>query len=241
MLVLGIDLSSDIGNVSLVQGQTVLGSVSVRMRHRPLLNCIQLIHDLFRLTDCKIDDLDLLSGVVGPGSWTGLRVTAVTLNTLSFTLQVPVVPVNLFDALAEDTICRDMDVFAVVQATRTHAHVAQISKNGMRIATYADIEYTTFAEITNIVGESADIIVSASDDAIDKLRVFCGDKIRLTTVEHLPPASIGAACVASGLYLAHPAKWSESFIRPEYLGSPVKGRAFEIKRGIGGKALENEK
>jgi len=62
-----------------------------------LLTCI---NDMLDKVKCKLEDLDVLGCVIGPGSFTGIRVGVSTVRALSYALKIPVLGVTYFDVLA---------------------------------------------------------------------------------------------------------------------------------------------
>lgn len=51
--------------------------------------------------NAKLEDMDYLSAVVGPGSFTGVRIGVNLINSFSLALNKPTIAINAFDVLAE--------------------------------------------------------------------------------------------------------------------------------------------
>ena len=96
---LAVDTSAGRGSVALVDGGRVLTDYSDEARsHTRRLE--PMINALLDQAGLRLSDLDALAYGAGPGSFTGLRVTAGLVQGLAFGLQLPVVPVSSLRAMA---------------------------------------------------------------------------------------------------------------------------------------------
>jgi tRNA threonylcarbamoyladenosine biosynthesis protein TsaB len=97
---LTIDTSTPTGSVAISRGETLLGEIllNVKSTHtdRLLLTLRQLLAD----AGLQLADVDALAAVLGPGSFTGLRVGVATIKGLALALDKPVVGVSTLQALA---------------------------------------------------------------------------------------------------------------------------------------------
>jgi tRNA threonylcarbamoyl adenosine modification protein YeaZ len=58
------------------------------------------IDEMLTLAKADINDIDVFACVIGPGSFTGLRIGVSTVRALAFSLKKPVIAVTYFDCLA---------------------------------------------------------------------------------------------------------------------------------------------
>ncbi len=93
MLVVGITASTARHSVALLEGEELLGEISVGVpfRHAELLP--KALRDVFALAGRRPADLDLIAVDVGPGLYTGLRAGIVAAKAFGFALSRPIVPV----------------------------------------------------------------------------------------------------------------------------------------------------
>ncbi|WP_343182364.1 tRNA (adenosine(37)-N6)-threonylcarbamoyltransferase complex dimerization subunit type 1 TsaB [Buchnera aphidicola] len=64
-------------------------------------NILQLIKDILKKKNIKINDLNIISFVNGPGNFTGLRIGANVAQGLSIPYNIPIVGISTFDILAD--------------------------------------------------------------------------------------------------------------------------------------------
>lgn len=124
MLTLTVDFTSDLGSVSVSHDEEIESLISLNLHRQPLRFCAHAIQSALELAGHQVDNVDLLCTVIGPGSWTGLRVSSTVMNALAFTLGVPHVPVSLFEAFR----------FAVPNLERATKAVVQISSTQLAVA-----------------------------------------------------------------------------------------------------------
>ena len=101
-------------------------------RHAELLT--PLITQVLSEAGRSVADLDLIVTGVGPGPYTGLRVSVVTATTLGMALGVPVVGVCTLDGFAYDAVRTDARAVVVASdARRREVYWAAYDDTGRRI------------------------------------------------------------------------------------------------------------
>lgn len=100
MLVLGIDTSSDVGGVGLVQDGRLLAeyTLTVKRTHSELV--MASVDRVLKDVGAVPGDLAGICAATGPGSFTGLRIAITTAQVMGYALGVPVVGVSTLDAMA---------------------------------------------------------------------------------------------------------------------------------------------
>ena len=67
-------------------------------RHMPLL--MPTIEEVLRKIDTSIENVSYISSVIGPGSFTGIRIGVACVNAFALALNKPLVSVNSFELMA---------------------------------------------------------------------------------------------------------------------------------------------
>lgn len=124
MLVMGIDSSSEIAAVGLVNRDGILGEINIRLINRHSEELISNIDFLLKQTGYRMRDLEGLSVTVGPGSFTGLRIGISTAKTFAQVLDIPIVGISTLDVLAYNLGHLDDWLLPLVDAKRDRVYTA---------------------------------------------------------------------------------------------------------------------
>jgi tRNA threonylcarbamoyl adenosine modification protein YeaZ len=227
MRALSLDMSSGIGSVAIVTHDTVLASASVDLDRQPLRECARLVGAVLRLAELRIEDVNILSSVTGPGSWTGLRVSAVTVNTIATALRKPVVGVSIFESLSNYMQGRQVSTIGVVQVSATHASVSELA-----IDTLSEQKTQPYlVELESLASTIAPYraIVSMRPGSLTLLRSQLPPGV-VVDIRDLPALAVISARAALYKYNAGPAEF-ERPITPFYAGSPVSEEGQGSKTG----------
>lgn len=124
-LILCFDSSTPAGSVALVSGSTVLSEIVLQVKqcsHSDYL--IRYVHLLLEETGVVLADLDGLAVVVGPGSFTGLRVGIATVQGLAQAQSLPIYPVSSLQTVAFANGPSDLPVLALLDARKQEVYAA---------------------------------------------------------------------------------------------------------------------
>ena len=126
MRILGIDTSSSLSSVALVDGDSVIArEILDGRRHAEVLAVLlrEVIDEGLRP--------ELIACGVGPGPYTGLRVGVTTAQVLGLAWSVPVVGICSLDAIAAQVSCNG-DFLVTADARRKEAYWARYDRNRRR-------------------------------------------------------------------------------------------------------------
>lgn len=114
MLVLAIDTATLAGSAALYQ-DGLLASCFLHTKKTHSERLLPMIDFLLQSIDLELKDIDLITVVNGPGSFTGIRIGVTTAKTLAQMLHKPLAAVNTLEVLAaniaseKDLICPVLD------------------------------------------------------------------------------------------------------------------------------------
>ena len=83
LLILAVDTSSSLGSVALARGTTVLQARAFEADHGHSQRLLPAIEAVFAEAQLQVSEVDLFAAVIGPGSFTGLRVSLACLRGLA--------------------------------------------------------------------------------------------------------------------------------------------------------------
>ena len=103
MKILALDTSGPVCGVAVTADGQVLyeGAAVNRMTHS--VNLMPMVDEALLRAGVKITEIDLLAAVVGPGSFTGVRIGVSTVKGMAHGLRKPCVGVDALEALAAST------------------------------------------------------------------------------------------------------------------------------------------
>lgn len=134
MIVLACETSTLLGSVAVVEnGQVLATEESMRQgSHSDVLNVF--IERALVKANKKLSDIDLFVSGIGPGSFTGIRVSVNTIKTLGYCFNKPVAGVNSLHSLA-------YQVFQVKKSSEFEKNqvisIINAYKNMVYVATYS--------------------------------------------------------------------------------------------------------
>lgn len=219
MLTLSLDLVGEIGSATISSDVGPLATVELHLQNAPLRHCARLIGAAARLADVPVKRFDRLCTIIGPGSWTGLRVAAATVNTLSIALHVPVIAISMFEIFQTYIAPDESNVLGIVQIGHNHACVATLDPSrSYRSYELPKVSVLRISSLANVL-EGRKTILAVNSPTLKALRDQCGETTLLDTRDLSRP-SIVAADIAAKKWQADQSHWATP-VRPLYIGSPV--------------------
>lgn len=112
MKILAVDTAWDKMVVALYSGGEIYSEISVddAKKHNSLI--LPMIDRLLAKANVKISEVDYFAAVVGPGSFTGIRIGVSTVNALAFACSKKCVPINALEELAYS--CSDKEFYTAI-------------------------------------------------------------------------------------------------------------------------------
>lgn len=160
MNILAMDTSSLTATVAVLTDEKLLGEYTVSNKLTHSQTILPMTDELLGKIGMKLEDIDVFSVCVGPGSFTGLRIGMATVKTFAQALSKPIVGVSSLDAVAYNFYsCDGYLVCPVVDARRDEVYNA-IYENGVK---------TVFDRPIHI----DDLLIELSDEKV----IFCGDGV----------------------------------------------------------------
>ncbi len=120
MRTLSVDTSLGACQAAVLDGDRVLAAASEAMTRGHQERLAPLVQETLAASGLAFNDLERIGVVLGPGSFTGLRVGLAFAKGLGAALSLPVAGVGALEALAEGA---PADVLAIIDANRGQAYV----------------------------------------------------------------------------------------------------------------------
>ncbi|SEG50053.1 tRNA threonylcarbamoyl adenosine modification protein YeaZ [Thalassococcus halodurans] len=100
-LTLGFDTSAAHCAAALLRGDEILAATAQEMGRGQAENLMPLIEDMLSSADVTWADLDRIGVGIGPGNFTGIRISVSAARGLALALDIPAIGVSTFDAITQ--------------------------------------------------------------------------------------------------------------------------------------------
>ncbi|MBW2476310.1 MAG: tRNA (adenosine(37)-N6)-threonylcarbamoyltransferase complex dimerization subunit type 1 TsaB [Deltaproteobacteria bacterium] len=193
---LTVQTATPAGSVALTDGERVLGEISfnVRRTHNDWL--LVAITRLLEMAEMSIADLDGFAVVVGPGSFTGLRVGIATVKALAQSCDRKIVGVSSLRTLAMQTPYSRLPVCSMLDARKKEVYTGLYSWESGQPEPLSE-ERVIKPEI--LLSELSGGIVFVGDGALTYRTLIVR---QLGAHAHFAPWSVAAPRAASAALLA---------------------------------------
>ena len=157
---LSIDTSSEICGVALLENDKLIYDNSLNDGKTHSENLMPLIKEILEKNNLKLSGIDLISLVVGPGSYTGIRIGVSTVKALVEVNKIKIASVTSLEVLAENILENSIKV-ALIDARNDQVYCGIFdNKNNLLEDYIADSIDFAIQKISNYVGKN--ICISGS-------------------------------------------------------------------------------
>ena len=138
MKILGIDTSTKIATIAVIDEEKLLGEYTISQEMSHSENLIPMVKELLLNLHLKIHDIDLYGVAIGPGSFTGLRIGVAAVKSFAHLFQKPIVGVSTLEAMAYN-LPHNKIVVPMIDARRDRVYTGVYSwENGILKTIKAD-------------------------------------------------------------------------------------------------------
>lgn len=127
MKILAIDTSSKICTVAILEDTQLIKQLDSNDEKTHSQKLMPLIDELFKETNLTLDDIDLLSCTVGPGSFTGVRIGVSTVKAFADVKKIPVCSISSLEALAYNLDTRNL-ICSLIDAKNDNVYFGLFQK-----------------------------------------------------------------------------------------------------------------
>lgn len=134
MKVLGIDSSSLVASVALVDDEILTAEYTVDFKKTHSQTLLPMLDEIAKLLELKLEEIDAIAVAAGPGSFTGLRIGAATAKGLGLALKKPLIHVPTVDAMAYNMWGASGLVCPIMDAKRSQVYTGLYHmENGIQV------------------------------------------------------------------------------------------------------------
>ncbi|MFI3213889.1 MAG: tRNA (adenosine(37)-N6)-threonylcarbamoyltransferase complex dimerization subunit type 1 TsaB [Eubacteriales bacterium] len=139
MKVLGIDSSSMVASVAVIEDKNLQAEYTINYKKTHSQTLVPMLDEVKKMIDLDFTTVDCIAVAAGPGSFTGLRIGSATAKGLAQALQKPIAAIPTIDGLAynlygtDKLICPMMDARRNQTYTGIYQFVEKENKNSCNI------------------------------------------------------------------------------------------------------------
>ena len=129
MKILGVDTSTPIGSVALIDDNNVIAEHTLDIVQAHSSRLMPAIDSVLKWGDITVDDLDGCAVGIGPGSFTGIRIGVATIKSICYAVDKPIVGVSTLEAIAYNLRWSNSIICPLLDARRSEIYGAIFQGN----------------------------------------------------------------------------------------------------------------
>ncbi len=161
-LVLAFDSSTALLTAAVIRGETLLAMRDEELKRGQAERLFPMLEEMLAEAGVSWSDLDALGVGIGPGNFTGIRISVSAARGLALSLGVPAIGVSTFDALALDA----GQAVAIVEAPRGSFYARLTGEAAFQTT----LDAFTPSKGVPIIGHGADEIADAKGGVSQQAR-----------------------------------------------------------------------
>lgn len=244
MKILAIDTSSNNATVAILENQNIIIELNNNDKKTHSQKLMPMIDDAFKKSNLSLDDVNLISCCVGPGSFTGVRIGIATAKAFADSKTIPTVGVTSLNALAYN-LNQDGLICSLINANNgnVYAGLFEINK-GKTLKSKLDflalkdlngnISLNSLRDFVEVNNELYSNIYFVGDGAVlykDLIEKLILKRYLITVIDEQTSTGMSIGKIGYDKY-KNGEYGDSSFLSPIYLRKPQAELALEEKIGI---------
>ena len=182
MKILGVDTSTPIGSVALIDDDNVVAEHTLNIVRAHSSRLMPAIDSVLKWGDITVNDLDGCAVGIGPGSFTGIRIGVATIKSICYAVDKPIVGVSTLEAIAYNLRWSNSIICPLLDARRSETYGAIFEGNTNWERLSEDLCLPIDALLDRIKeGTPADCVINFVGDGLaaygDAVRENLGDRV----------------------------------------------------------------
>ena len=129
MKILSIDTSSSVCSVAILENEICIAENSINDGRTHSENLMPMVEKILQENNIKLNSIELITVVVGPGSFTGIRIGVASVKAIAEVLSIPVVPVMSLEGLAYNISSNEDNICSLIDARNNQVYAGVFDSN----------------------------------------------------------------------------------------------------------------
>ncbi|MCT4631854.1 MAG: tRNA (adenosine(37)-N6)-threonylcarbamoyltransferase complex dimerization subunit type 1 TsaB [Firmicutes bacterium] len=233
MKVLGIDTSSSVASVSVIDGDVMVGEFTINHPKTHSQKLMPLIKMMMDSLEIQLSEMDLIAVSRGPGSFTGVRIGMSAAKAFSHSLEIPIVSVSTLKSLAYNDTREDRLIVPIMDARRSETYTCIYEYKDGLLSEASEEMAISIEELAHILKEKNRPVLFMGD-GVKKFRDYLSEN--LENIEFASPDKIMQK--ASTVAILGREKYETSGednlfdVEPNYIRKSQAERDYDKKHGV---------
>ncbi len=166
MIVLGIDCTTKHTNIGLVDGEKVLGEISVELGRQQSQKLPLLVEKLLEDSLIKLKDINYIAAANGPGYYTGIRTGIAYSAALAEALEIKVIPISTMLSFVYDLRTTYEYIAPVLKARQFSLYSALYKFKNEGFETVIEPNYCKSETLSSKLKEYRKAVIVGSDSIL---------------------------------------------------------------------------
>lgn len=154
MKILGIDTSTHSTSVCVLDNDKLVCEYTVNTKKTHSQKLMVMIESMIKESDLHIKDIDVIAICIGPGSFTGLRISMATAKAIAQVRNLPIIAVDSLESLAFNVNHSDKIIYSMLDAQKNQVYVGKYRFEDSKLKKLEEIRVV---KIDEIIGEISNI------------------------------------------------------------------------------------
>lgn len=228
MRILGIESSSLVASVAVVEDEVLIAEYTVNFKRTHSQTLLPMLDEIVKMVELDLETIDAIAVSGGPGSFTGLRIGSATGKGLGLALNKPLVSVPTVDAMAYNLYGSSYRVCPIMDARRNQVYTGIYdNQNGFFVMKeQCAMDILELVDEINAAGQKVIFL----GDGVPVYKKQIQEKITvpfLFAPAHLNRQRAAAVAALGGLYYEKGKTLTAAEHAPDYLRKPQAERERE--------------
>ena len=199
MTVLVMDTSGPVCGTAVMDEEKVYSEFTAQNRNTHSANLMPMVEMALNAAGKRMEEMEAIAVVTGPGSFTGVRIGVATAKGLSLGSGLPCIPVDALEAIALSA-GRFEGVVCAIQDARAGQVYGAAFRNGTRLTENAPLPLEEFLQRIRPLGERFLFTGDGVEPCRERIRETLGDAAAFTDpcFRYLRPSVAGRIALEKG-------------------------------------------
>lgn len=163
MKILAIDASGVAASVALLEDQKLVAEYTINHKLTHSQTLMPMMNEICTMIDVDLSAIDAIGITSGPGSFTGLRISAGTAKGMAFGLDIPLVDIPTLDAIAHNIPYTDHIICPIMDARRKHVYTALYKWEDETLKKLTDHQVIPMTDVIQMIKEQGKQVIFMGD------------------------------------------------------------------------------